>query len=280
MYSKMNGYPSSTFRSSGGRLWGMSHSLPSGMDSDFSYSSRTRMYDMPMSSTFGNAPPQHTSSSSTSSLSGMNFGTGSSNYSGTNLIVNYIPQDMAEGELYSMFSAMGAIETCRIMRDVKTGYSFGFGFVNFLNEEAAQRAIRCLNGYTVRGKRLKVSFARPQSDALKETNLYITNLPRTITEDQLDIIFGKYGLIVQKNILRDKLTGHPRGVAFVRYNKREEAQEAISALNNVIPQGGTQPLNVRVAEDHGRAKAALFVPSYNSIVHNNRGRVRVRNNPY
>lgn len=278
MYSKMNGYPSSTFRSSGGRLWGMSHSLPSGMDSDFSYSPRTRMYDLPSSNTFGNVP--NTSSSSTSSLSGMNFGPGGSNYCGTNLIVNYIPQDMSERELYSMFSTMGPIESCRIMRDLKSGYSYGFGFINFLTEEAAQRAIRCLNGYTVRNKRLKVSYARPQSDDIKETNLYITNLPRTITDEQLDIIFGKYGTIVQKNILRDKLTGHPRGVAFVRFNKREEAQEAISALNNVIPQGGNQPLNVRVADDHGRAKAALFVPSYNSIVHNNRGRVRMRNNPY
>lgn len=85
-----------------------------------------------------------------------------------------------------------------------------------MNEESALRAIKCLNGYTLRNKRLKVSFARPQGDELKETNLYITNLPRTINEGQLDVIFGKYGQIVQKNILRDKLTGQPRGVAFVR----------------------------------------------------------------
>lgn len=68
----------------------------------------------------------------------------------------------------------------------------------------------------MRNKRLKVSFARPPGEELKETNLYVTNLPKTITEDQLDIIFGKYGTIVQKNILRDKMTGKPRGVAFVR----------------------------------------------------------------
>lgn len=64
-----------------------------------------------------------------------------------------------------------------------------------------------------------------------------------------------------------------------RYNKREEAQEAISALNNVIPQGGNQPLIVRVAEEHGRAKAALYLPAYNSFVQN-RGRMRIRNHPY
>lgn len=43
-----------------------------------------------------------------------------------------------------------------------------------------------------------------------------------------------------------------------RYNKREEAQEAISALNNVIPEGGSQPLTVRIAEEHGKAKANIF----------------------
>lgn len=80
------------------------------------------MFDMPSSSTFGGNAPQ-TSSSSTSSLSGMNFGPGSNN-AGTNLIVNYLPQDLTERELYSMFSTMGPIETCRIMRDVKVSENF------------------------------------------------------------------------------------------------------------------------------------------------------------
>ena len=39
---------------------------------------------------------------------------------------------------------------------------------------------------------------------------------RNITEQYLDMLFGKFGQIVQKNLLKDKLTGMPRGVAFVR----------------------------------------------------------------
>lgn len=39
---------------------------------------------------------------------------------------------------------------------------------------------------------------------------------RNITEKQVEEIFSKFGNIVQKNILKDKLTGLPRGVAFVR----------------------------------------------------------------
>ncbi|XP_048482127.1 sex-lethal homolog isoform X10 [Plutella xylostella] len=176
----------------------------------------------------------------------------------TNLIVNYLPQSVAEKDLYAMFTSVGPVESCRVMKDFKTGYSYGFGFVNFAREEDAARAIDTFNGYQLRNKRLKVSYARPSGDDIKDTNLYVTNLPRAITEEQLETIFGKYGRIVQKHILRDKNNGTPRGVAFVRYDKREEAQEAIAALNNVIPEGGTEPLSVKVAEEHGKQKAAYY----------------------
>jgi protein sex-lethal len=81
------------------------------------------MYDLPSSSsTFGNVG--HVSSSSTSSLTGLGGGSGSgtsntSNNANTNLIVNYLPQDMTERELHTLFSAMGPVETCRVMRDFK-----------------------------------------------------------------------------------------------------------------------------------------------------------------
>ncbi|XP_055318319.1 sex-lethal homolog isoform X2 [Sitodiplosis mosellana] len=266
-------------------MWGMSHSMPTGMslyadynhlsppptspllptsytthslsqDTDFSsqYLSRHR-FDLPSSSSSFGAGAYMSTSSSQSLAAGANF---DPNSAGTNLIVNYLPQDMTDRELYSLFRHSGPIESCRVMRDFKTNYSFGYGFVNFVSEEGARQAIKTLNGITLRNKRLKVSFARPSSEDIKDTNLYVTNLPRNVTEDLIETIFGKYGNIVQKNILKDKISGKPRGVAFVRFNKREEAQEAISALNNVIPEGSSQPLTVRIAEEHGKQKANMF----------------------
>ncbi|XP_014474255.1 PREDICTED: sex-lethal homolog isoform X2 [Dinoponera quadriceps] len=176
----------------------------------------------------------------------------------TNLIINYLPQNMNEKELYSLFVTIGPVESCRVMKDYKTGYSYGFGFVNYAKAEDAATAISTLNGLQVQNKRLKVSFARPSGEEIKETNLYVTNLPRNITESQIDEIFSKYGNIVQKNILKDKLTGLPRGVAFVRFDKREEAQEAIARLHGTIPEGGSEPLSVKIAEEHGKQKAAYY----------------------
>ncbi|KAL9881464.1 sex-lethal homolog isoform X3 [Glossina fuscipes] len=268
------------YKPSGERMWRMSHSLPSGMDTDFtsSYPGPSAMNPRGSGrggyndfSGGGSAMGSMCNIAPAASTNSLNCGTGtgggggggdvgdSGGVNGTNLIVNYLPQDMTDRELYALFRTCGPINTCRIMRDYKTGYSFGYAFVDFASELDAQNAIKSLNGVTVRNKRLKVSYARPGGESIKDTNLYVTNLPRTITDDQLDTIFGKYGSIVQKNILRDKLTGKPRGVAFVRFNKREEAQEAISALNNVIPEGASQPLTVRLAEEHGKMKAHQYV---------------------
>jgi hypothetical protein len=89
------------------------------------------MYDLPSSTTFG-APHHHMSSSSTSSLTGIGLagpstsshlansgGGGGGSNPLSNLIINYLPQDMNERELHSLFSPMGPIETCRVMRDFK-----------------------------------------------------------------------------------------------------------------------------------------------------------------
>lgn len=67
----------------------------------------------------------HLSASSTSSLSGHSTNPRGASYNGiggsgtTNLIINYLPQDMNDRELFSLFRTMGPIESCRIMRDFK-----------------------------------------------------------------------------------------------------------------------------------------------------------------
>lgn len=83
-----------------------------------------------------------------------NIGAGDSNQNRlidkTNLIVNYIPQFATESDLAVLFAPIGRLESIRVMRDFKTGYSYGFGFVKYFNEEDATKAIEVLNGITYR----------------------------------------------------------------------------------------------------------------------------------
>lgn len=92
-----------------------SHSLSDYQDTDFSsqYLSRHR-FDLPSSSSSFGTRPYMSTSSSHSLAGGAN-----SNNAGTNLIVNYLPQDMTDRELYSLFRHSGPIESCRVMRDYK-----------------------------------------------------------------------------------------------------------------------------------------------------------------
>lgn len=68
----------------------------------------------------------------------------------TKLIVNYIPQFATEEDLAQLFAPIGKVENIKIMRDFKTGYSFGFGFVKYFKPEDALKAIETLNGISFR----------------------------------------------------------------------------------------------------------------------------------
>lgn len=55
---------------------------------------------------------------------------------------------------------------------------------------------------------LKVSFARPSSDAIKGANLYVSGLSKTMTQQDLENLFAPYGTIITSRILCDNITGN------------------------------------------------------------------------
>uniref|UniRef100_A0A8C9XVM3 ELAV like neuron-specific RNA binding protein 4 n=1 Tax=Sander lucioperca TaxID=283035 RepID=A0A8C9XVM3_SANLU len=84
--------------------------------------------------------------------------TGQSNDdSKTNLIVNYLPQNMTQEEFRSLFGSIGEIESCKLVRDKITGQSLGYGFVNYIDPKDAEKAINTLNGLRLQTKTIKVT---------------------------------------------------------------------------------------------------------------------------
>ncbi|XP_029283689.1 ELAV-like protein 1-B, partial [Cottoperca gobio] len=122
----------------------------------------------------------------------------------TNLIVNYLPQSMSQDELRSLFSSVGDVESAKLIRDKVAGHSLGYGFVNFVNANDAERAISTLNGLRLQSKTIKVSFARPSSDMIKDANLYISGLPRTLSQQDLEDMFTRFGHIINSRVLVDQ----------------------------------------------------------------------------
>ncbi len=80
------------------------------------------------------------------------------------LFVGNLPFSAGEAELRQLFEQKGPVESVTVMRDADTGRSRGFAFVEMASEEAAQKAIAELNGYSIEGRNLTVNEARPKPD--------------------------------------------------------------------------------------------------------------------
>ncbi|XP_077444986.1 ELAV-like protein 2 isoform X4 [Stigmatopora argus] len=183
----------------------------------------------------------------------------------TNLIVNYLPQSMTQEELKSLFGSIGEIESCKLVRDKITGQSLGYGFVNYVDPKDAEKAISTLNGLRLQTKTIKVSYARPSSASIRDANLYVSGLPKTMTEAELEQLFSQYGRIITSRILVNQVTGLSRGVGFIRFDRRAEAEEAIKGLHCQKPPGAAEPITVKFANNPSqKSSQALLSQLYHS----------------
>ncbi|MFA7230151.1 MAG: RNA-binding protein [Victivallaceae bacterium] len=62
-------------------------------------------------------------------------------------------------------------------------------------------------------------------------NIYVGNLPYSISEDELQEVFGEFGEVTSARIINDKMTGRSKGFAFVEMANDADAKKAIEALN-------------------------------------------------
>ncbi|KAA3673014.1 ELAV like protein 2/3/4 [Paragonimus westermani] len=161
----------------------------------------------------------------------MSINYSSDNTNKTNLIVNYLPPFMSQEEVKALFSSIGEVESCKLVREKATGESLGYAFVKYIRAADAEKAIRTLNGLRLQNKTIKVSLARPSSESIKGANLYICGLPKKMTQAELEELFNQCGRIITARILYDNKTGLSRGVAFIRFDQRHEAELAIRRLN-------------------------------------------------
>ena len=83
---------------------------------------------------------------------------------GRKIFVGNLSFSMGEAELRQLFEQKGGVESVTLMRDTDTGRSRGFGFVEMASDEAAQKAIAELNGYSVDGRSMTVNEARPKPE--------------------------------------------------------------------------------------------------------------------
>lgn len=82
------------------------------------------------------------------------------------------------------------------------------------------------------------------------TKLFVGNLSYDTTENDLHDAFAAHGTVVEANLMVDRMSGRPRGFAFVTMGSPEEAQKAIEAMNGAALGGRNLTVNIaRPKED-------------------------------
>jgi RNA recognition motif-containing protein len=79
-----------------------------------------------------------------------------------------------------------------------------------------------------------------------ETKLYVGNLSKSTTQDELNVLFGQAGEVTATEVIKDRKSGESRGFAFITMSAQSEADKAVSMFNAYSL--SDQALKVRLAK--------------------------------
>ncbi|CAB3374980.1 Hypothetical predicted protein [Cloeon dipterum] len=155
------------------------------------------------------------------------------NWIDNNIFINHLNKKINTKELHGIFSAFGKILSCKLKTD-EAGNSLGYGYVQFETEEAANQAIKRVNGMLVGDQKVDVGKFIPRKERCKEanlfTNVYIKNLSDDITDDKLHQMFEKFGRITSHKVMVTE-SGRSKGFGFVAFEEPAAAKNACDELN-------------------------------------------------
>uniref|UniRef100_A0A8C5I5W6 RNA-binding motif, single-stranded-interacting protein 1-like n=1 Tax=Gouania willdenowi TaxID=441366 RepID=A0A8C5I5W6_GOUWI len=141
----------------------------------------------------------------------------------TNLYIRGLCPSTTDHDLVKLCQPYGKIVSTKAILDKATNKCKGYGFVDFDSPAAAQKAVVALKSSGVQAQMAKQQEQDP-------TNLYISNLPLSMDEQELENMLKHFGQVVSTRILRDS-SGVSRGVGFARMESTEKCDEVISHFN-------------------------------------------------
>ncbi|XP_049997420.1 RNA-binding motif, single-stranded-interacting protein 3 isoform X16 [Alexandromys fortis] len=141
----------------------------------------------------------------------------------TNLYIRGLPPGTTDQDLIKLCQPYGKIVSTKAILDKNTNQCKGYGFVDFDSPAAAQKAVASLKANGVQAQMAKQQEQDP-------TNIYISNLPISMDEQELENMLKPFGHVISTRILRDA-NGVSRGVGFARMESTEKCEVVIQHFN-------------------------------------------------
>ncbi|CAD7962803.1 unnamed protein product [Amoebophrya sp. A120] len=141
------------------------------------------------------------------------------------VFVGGLPLQATKEELQSYAAEFGEVKDAVIMLDRLTKNSRGFGFVTFVEVEAAQRCLGKTEPHMLAGKQIEIKPTESDKDENPEWKLFIGGLEESVKDEDLRSKFSEFGEVNSAVVMmRD---GVSRKFGFVSYKTEPEFAAAI-----------------------------------------------------
>ncbi|KAJ2083241.1 E3 ubiquitin-protein ligase pub1 [Coemansia sp. RSA 988] len=194
------------------------------------------------------------------------------------IFVGDLSAEVNDQVLLKAFAVYPSMSDARVMWDMTSGKSRGYGFVAFRDRADAEDAIGQMNGEWLGSRAIRVNWANQKSskkydssaqqlqqqqpqqplsyEAVRDqtaqynTTVYVGNLTNYTTQEQLQQLFQLYGFVMEVRMQPE------RGFAFIKLDTHEAAAMAITQLQGTAING--RPIKCSWGKDRVTDPKAAF----------------------
>ncbi|KAL9672877.1 hypothetical protein QQ045_029130 [Rhodiola kirilowii] len=146
---------------------------------------------------------------------------------------------MDESYLYSCFASTGEVANVKIIRNMETWQSKGYGFVEFLSHATAENVLYSCKGSTMPGTEKQpyiINWSHyPTLDSCSGPTIFVPELPPAFTDVELQAMFATtYQSVISAKVVVDHKTGISRGFGYVRFSDANDRTRAVTKVYTIF----------------------------------------------
>ncbi|KAI9667317.1 MAG: hypothetical protein M1821_000132 [Bathelium mastoideum] len=153
------------------------------------------------------------------------------------LYVGGLDPRVTEEVLRQIFETTGHVQNVKIIPDKNfQSKGFNYGFVEYDDPGAAERAMQTLNGRRIHQSEIRVNWAYQSNNSNKEDtsnhfHIFVGDLSNEVNDEVLLQAFSAFGGVSEARVMWDMKTGRSRGYGFVAFRERADAEKALSSMD-------------------------------------------------